>query len=286
MVTIPRLLHFFPLLSVVFYLLSTGAYLRAYLNRDSETKGLKVGKRCLIVALFAHLAFLALEISGGYRSLPLGSESFLSVIGLPLSLSLVSIFVSSLFIALERKMNLSALGVFVSPLSLLFMILSSVFFHLSVEPTDSLSGGPLLWIHIGSAVLANVFLVFAFGISLAVIVKETALKRKRAILKPFPSLIELDRLNSFVVGIGFVLMGTGIISGLAFAFLSDVNGLVFDPRVLWSILTFLVYAFLLVARFGHGWRGRRVAWLAIAGFTTIMASFVSINLMGNTFHLY
>ena len=52
-----------------------------------------------------------------------------------------------------------------------------------------------------------------------------------------------------------------------------------DHRVAWSFVTWLIYLFLIFFRWTAGWRGRKAAYLAIAGFATVIISWgVSSNM--------
>jgi len=41
-----------------------------------------------------------------------------------------------------------------------------------------------------------------------------------------------------------------------------------------ALITWLVYLFIMHYRLTAGWRGRRVAWLAIAGFVIVLVTWV------------
>jgi len=47
-----------------------------------------------------------------------------------------------------------------------------------------------------------------------------------------------------------------------------------DPTVLVTLGGLLVYAALFLARGVFGWRGRRIAWLTVAGFVVIVVGLV------------
>ena len=56
----------------------------------------------------------------------------------------------------------------------------------------------------------------------------------------------------------------------------------------WRIfaITWLVYAGYLHARITHGWRGRRAAYLAIAGFAVVMFTFFGVTYLLPGLHAY
>jgi ABC-type transport system involved in cytochrome c biogenesis permease subunit len=59
-----------------------------------------------------------------------------------------------------------------------------------------------------------------------------------------------------------------------------------DPKEVWSLVTWVVYAAYLHARATAGWRGRRAAWVAIAGWVVFLFNFIGVNLLLSGFHAY
>ncbi|MFQ5894133.1 MAG: cytochrome c biogenesis protein CcsA, partial [Nitrospinota bacterium] len=50
-----------------------------------------------------------------------------------------------------------------------------------------------------------------------------------------------------------------------------------DPKETWALITWLIYAVLLLGRLTVGWRGRKAALLYRAGFCTVMFTFLSLG---------
>ena len=55
----------------------------------------------------------------------------------------------------------------------------------------------------------------------------------------------------------------------------------FDPKILASLLTWLIYLVLFSTRVSGGWRGRRAAYIAIFGFAAIMVTFLGVSLLAD-----
>jgi ABC-type uncharacterized transport system permease subunit len=51
-----------------------------------------------------------------------------------------------------------------------------------------------------------------------------------------------------------------------------------DPKILLSILTWILYVVVLYTRWSAGWRGRRAAYLASAAFAAAMLAWAANNL--------
>ncbi|WP_427888447.1 c-type cytochrome biogenesis protein CcsB [Kribbella sp. GL6] len=59
-----------------------------------------------------------------------------------------------------------------------------------------------------------------------------------------------------------------------------------DPKEVWSLVTWVVYAAYLHARATAGWRGRRAATIAIVGWFVFLFNFVGVNLLVSGLHSY
>jgi cytochrome c-type biogenesis protein CcsB len=59
-----------------------------------------------------------------------------------------------------------------------------------------------------------------------------------------------------------------------------------DPKEVWSLVTWVVYAAYLHARATAGWRGRRAATIAIVGWFVFIFNFVGVNLLVSGLHSY
>jgi cytochrome c-type biogenesis protein CcsB len=117
---------------------------------------------------------------------------------------------------------------------------------------------------------------------------ERELKRKKlgAIFKRLPSLDVLDDINYRCLTIGFPLLTLGIITGSIWASFAWGSYWSWDPKEVWSLITWLLYAALLHGRMTVGWRGRKAAILAIVGFCAILFTFLGVNLLLPGLHTY
>ena len=52
-----------------------------------------------------------------------------------------------------------------------------------------------------------------------------------------------------------------------------------DPKETWSLITWLIYAVMLHARLVRGWRGQRMAIMAIVGFACVLFTYLGVNLL-------
>ncbi|KWT82942.1 c-type cytochrome biogenesis protein CcsB [Candidatus Magnetominusculus xianensis] len=97
----------------------------------------------------------------------------------------------------------------------------------------------------------------------------------------------LEDLNYKVIAVGFPIFTLG---GLIFgAIWADQAWGVYwswDPKETWSLISWLVYAFYLHARFLRGWRGNKIAVLSSIGFITVIFTYLGVNLFLSGLHSY
>jgi cytochrome c-type biogenesis protein CcsB len=85
---------------------------------------------------------------------------------------------------------------------------------------------------------------------------------------------------------GFPFLTVGIISGSIWAGFAWGSYWSWDPKETWSLITWIVYAILIHNRLAIGWRGRKTAYLMIAGFISILFTFFGVNFLIGGLHSY
>src|SRR5271166_3228103 len=125
-----------------------------------------------------------------------------------------------------------------------------------------------LEVHIALILTGYAALIVSFCASLLYLIQEHSLKAKRAggILSRLPALEVIDEIGFRSLLLGFPFMTLGLLAGtvVAQATYGRVNFL--DPKIMLSILMWVVYLLLLYTRWSAGWRGRRAAYLAAGAF--------------------
>jgi ABC-type uncharacterized transport system permease subunit len=70
-------------------------------------------------------------------------------------------------------------------------------------------------------------------------------------------------------------MTFGLVAGAAIAQIKFGPVYFHDPKVMLSLLLWVVYVVLLYTRWNHGWRGRRAAYLAAFAFIAALGAWVA-----------
>ncbi|MBI4682442.1 MAG: c-type cytochrome biogenesis protein CcsB [Nitrospirae bacterium] len=99
--------------------------------------------------------------------------------------------------------------------------------------------------------------------------------------------IMLDEIAYKSIAVGFPLFTIGgLIMGAIWANSAWGKYWTWDPKETWSLITWFVYALYLHARFVAGWKGKRVAILAVVGFVAVIFTYLGVNLVLSGLHAY
>jgi ABC-type transport system involved in cytochrome c biogenesis permease subunit len=74
----------------------------------------------------------------------------------------------------------------------------------------------------------------------------------------------LDRIISQTMNTGFVFITIGTVSGVIWAFIENGTAWIGDPKIDFFLFTWAFYLAMIFLRVSAGWRGRRIAWLAVS----------------------
>jgi cytochrome c-type biogenesis protein CcsB len=102
----------------------------------------------------------------------------------------------------------------------------------------------------------------------------------------FPAARLLDDLSYKTVMVGFPLLTLGIVTGAAWANYAWGTYWSWDPKETWSLITWLIYAAYLHARFTAGWRGKKTAILSVIGFAAVIFTYIGVNFVLSGLHSY
>jgi len=97
----------------------------------------------------------------------------------------------------------------------------------------------------------------------------------------------LDEITYKSIAIGFPIFTLGgLIFGAIWA--NQAWGVYWswDPKETWSLITWFVYAFYLHGRMIRGWKGKKVAIVAVVGFMAVIFTYLGVNLLLSGLHAY
>jgi cytochrome c-type biogenesis protein CcsB len=250
-------------LTAILYLIATGSFIFYVVRRDTVSR---LPPLILGAGFIVHtLALSAYFMREGFPALTEMREALL----------FKSWLMVACYLLIQIKYRLTVLGGIIAPLAFLMSLAGIAFGSGNGEIPPDLK---TFWLplHVTSAFLGNAVFALAFGVSLIYLLQERRLKHKRmtALMKRFPPLESLDRLNYVLLGWGFPFMTLGIITGSIWAGLYWGNYWSWEPRQISSGIAWLFYGALLHGRITAGLRGKKAAFLTIVGFTVVLGYFL------------
>jgi cytochrome c-type biogenesis protein CcsB len=262
------------IISILLYLLSAAGYLaylfiqKGYLQR--------AGFIALLAGFASHTAALALDSF---------QQGHFPAANMRETLSLAGWATAGVFILLTTRYRLKILGVYAAPFIALIMVIVS---QLPDEPAQTTRLFKSFWLvaHVTFIFVGEAAFALACGVGILYLLQENSIKTKkrRFFFKRLPSLDLLDSTGYACIVVGFTFLTIGLITGLIYA--KSVWGRFWswDPKEVWSGISWLFYAALLHERLTVGWRGRRSAIMAIIGFGVLLFTFLGVNLFMEGHH--
>src|SRR5216110_264917 len=201
-VSVQRMNHLFPILSVLAYLLSFVLYVR-FLSTGNKLTG-RLGTVLLGLGLIAHY-FALLERSRGSNTVP-----YHDLYG---SMSLFGWLLALTYLVLEFYHRQRSVGAFVLPFILAFFLAANF------APGDRLSPppahGPMFAFHVTLSILAYAGFALSCVLSLIFLVENRLLRNRQPsnMVWRLPALELLERMSQSSVLIGLISIGIGTILG-------------------------------------------------------------------------
>ncbi len=257
------------ILTILFYMFSTAGYI-AYLFLQKDILH-RAGLWLLGIGFLFHSGSIV------YGAVIAGH---LPVHNLCQVLSLAGWTITGVFLIFQYRFNLKILGIYAAPLTTLVMVVSS---QLPREPVQVNKVLNSFWVmfHVAVIFMGEAAFALACGVGILYLIQEHAIKNKYRgfFFRRLPSLSLLDSTGYACIVSGFTLLTLGLITGFLYAKLAWGKFWTWDPKEVWSGITWLLYAALLHERLMTGWRGRRAAIMSVIGFALVLFTFFGVNFL-------
>ena len=187
--------------------------------------------------------------------------------------------VALMLIVMRRKLRTDWLSVVAMPAALLVMT------YAALQPMEIKDLMPALrsaWfgVHIGSAVLSYAAFVIAGCIALRYLL---AVKKGNADKK---ALDQMDYLSYRMVAFGFLFLTVVILSGAIWAEQAWSAFWTWDPKEVWALITWIIYAVYLHLRLRGKRKGTVMAWYAMIAVPVVLFTFAGVNTIMPGLHSY
>lgn len=238
------------------------------------------GDRLVLLCISACVVAHALALGG--RTVEI---SAFPVANLHDGLSLLGFFVALLAVVLAWRSRIPQAAALAAGIAAVLVIVATVAEPLDQVPERLRSGW--LPVHVALAFLGDAFFVGAGVVACVYLMQERRLKRKKRRLAKsgtgihkLPALETLDQASKQLIEFGFPLMTLGLLSGILWGGQAWGRYWTWDPRLVVSLLVWVLYGVLLHLRRRIGWRGRKVAVLTILGVIVSLITYVGLGVLG------
>lgn len=258
----------FHVLTLGLYLIAGGMYAMSLATGRPAIP--KPGVALIGAAVLTHIVAL-IAYTATYHELPL--------VGLGASLSTFAFLIGACLFAASVASESRPLGLVLAPIVSVLLIAGLV---LGVAPSEEPMEFGGLWFaaHVVLAFLGYAGLAVAFACSILYLLQFRELKSKRfgKIFRFFPSLELLDRVGHRALLLGFSTLTLALVLGWAWTVQFKNSLEMSDPKVLWSVFTWLAFAAALTSRSGGAGAERRAARANIAAFAVIILVYVIVRI--------
>jgi ABC-type transport system involved in cytochrome c biogenesis permease subunit len=197
------------------------------------------------------------------------------------ALSFFAFGVTTAFFLVYLRYRTTSLGIFMLPFVFVLSLISAL------RPPQSFASagfrGGWLLAHIASMLLGYTGLFLTSVGAIMYLIQESELKSKkpRAFYYRLPSLEVCDELYYRSLVFGLIFLSLGILTGVVWASRTWHGPWQLDPKIVASLVTWIIYLILFSTRLSGSGRRRRAAYLAIFGFAAVMVTFLGISFVSS-----
>jgi ABC-type transport system involved in cytochrome c biogenesis permease subunit len=233
-------------IAFVIYILAAFFYLAVVFSRNE--KWAKPGLSLAVAGLVLHTAALIL------RTFESGHAPFTNMYE---SLSFLSWAIVLAFVIINNAVRIPRVGPYLMLIVVALVALaSSPLMPKNATPLVPALQSYWLWLHVSVTLLGEAFFAVAFVSSILYLRADSEEKKEK-----------MDSVSYRSVAVGFPLFTLGgLIFGMVWAYKAWGTYWSWDPKEVWSLITWLVFALYLHTRIVMGWKGKRSAVIAIVGF--------------------
>jgi len=253
-------------ITFILYILSAFYYLGFLFSKKPNSA--KTGSALAVAGLVIHTAALIV------RTIESGHAPFTNMYE---SLSFLSWASVLAYVIIDKKFKIPKIGP-----SIMLIVIGLV--ALASSPLMPKEATPLvpalqsywLWLHVSVTLLGEAFFAVAFITSIMYLAAREADKKEK-----------WDSVSYRCVAVGFPLFTLGgLVFGMVWAYKAWGTYWSWDPKEVWSLITWIVFALYLHTRIVMGWKGKRSAVIAIIGFLAALFTYFGVNYLLSGLHSY
>ncbi|MCK2214654.1 c-type cytochrome biogenesis protein CcsB [Actinomadura sp. ATCC 31491] len=183
------------------------------------------------------------------------------------------------FLLTQLRHNVRFLGAFVMVTAALGLGLASKVFYTAAGPVVPALNSYWIAIHVTAAIIASGLLTLAGVAGVLYLVRGEGMSR-------LPAREDLERVAHRAIVFAFPLWTFAVIAGALWADRAWGRYWGWDPKEVWSFITWVAYAAYLHARVTAGWRGKAATVVQLVAFGCLMFNLIGVNIFISGLHSY
>ncbi|WP_055697745.1 MULTISPECIES: c-type cytochrome biogenesis protein CcsB [Streptomyces] len=212
------------------------------------------------------------------------------------SITFSTVAVGVYLVLLALKKNIAWLGLPLVTTVLLDLGLAVTVLYTASDQLVPALHSYWLWIHVSTAIFCGAVFYVGFVATMLYLFRDSYEAKLQSggqpgrfatsVLERLPSAASLDKFSYRLNAAIFPLWTFTIIAGAIWA--GDAWGRYWgwDPKEVWSFITWVAYACYLHARATAGWKGRKAAYLALIAFACWLFNYYGVNIFVTGKHSY
>ncbi|MFG1947634.1 c-type cytochrome biogenesis protein CcsB [Nonomuraea sp. NPDC048826] len=183
------------------------------------------------------------------------------------------------FLIAHVRQNVRFLGAFVMVSAALGLGLAVIKFYTAAGPVVPALNSYWIAIHVTAAILASGMFVLAGASGALYLLRGDGLSR-------LPAKADLEKVAHKAIVVAFPLWTFAVIAGALWADQAWGRYWGWDPKEVWSFITWIAYAAYLHARVTAGWRGKRATIVQLVALGCLMFNLFGVNIFMSGLHSY
>jgi ABC-type transport system involved in cytochrome c biogenesis permease subunit len=183
------------------------------------------------------------------------------------------------FLGTQLRHNVRFLGAFVMVTAALGLGFAVKVFYTAAGPVVPALNSYWIAIHVTAAILATGLLTLAGVSGILYLLRGDGMSR-------LPARADLERVAHRAIVLAFPLWTFAVIAGALWADRAWGRYWGWDPKEVWSFITWVAYAAYLHARVTAGWRGKAATIVQLVAFGCLLFNLVGVNIFIDGLHSY
>jgi cytochrome c-type biogenesis protein CcsB len=193
-------------------------------------------------------------------------------------------------VVLWKRPMLRRLGLFLSLVMVLLLATAELVLYVPIVPLVPALNSYWFVIHVSTIVFASGIFLLGAVPAVAFLMRSGYEQGRRSfpytLAKRMPTAAGLERLTFVLHAFAFPVFTFAVIAGAIWAEAAWGRPWGWDPKETWSFISWVIYAGYLHARATPSVKRSVAAWLAVAGFLTMLMNLFGVNIFFEGLHSY